>query len=557
VTPSIYLFLLIGFKPVNNTLTTPNHCQADFLVIGGGIAGFDLALRLAEHGTVDLLTKTVTGESNSRYAQGGIAAVLDPHDNVDAHIKDTHTAGAGLCHDDTVRFVVENGPEAIDHLINIGVSFTQEKKGNYHLTKEGGHSARRVIHTADATGLAVMNALQIKVEMHDNIRLYQNRIAIDLVTAHKMGHFIPNQANRCYGCYALDLEKSQVITHQARFTVLATGGAGKVYLYTSNPDTATGDGLAMAYRAGCRVANMEFTQFHPTCLYHPNAKSFLISEAVRGEGGLLINKNGNRFMDIHHPKGELAPRDVVARAIDYEMKRTGETCVFLDITAKGRPFLEEHFPNIMAKCASLGIDIAKEPIPVVPAAHYICGGVMTDLAGSTDLDGLYAIGEVAHTGLHGANRLASNSILECLVFSKAAAQSIYERNQQPKKSFHPNIPNWDDFDTIDSEEAVLISQNWDEIRRFMGSYVGIVRSEKRLARARRRIEMLQQEINEYYWNCRISQDLLELRNIALIASLIIRSAIHRQESRGLHYTTNHPHRDDDKWSKDTILPINQ
>ncbi|MBF0446887.1 MAG: L-aspartate oxidase [Magnetococcales bacterium] len=534
-----------------------NHSQADFLVIGGGIAGFDLALRLALHGTVDLLTKTEIGESNSRYAQGGIAAVLDPKDRAEAHIADTLEAGAGLCHESSARFVVEKGPGAIRHLIDLGVPFSRESDGNYHLTQEGGHSARRVIHSADATGLAVMETLQTLVEKQPNIRLHQNRMAIDLVTAHKVGHFVPGQENRCYGCYALDLNHSRVITHQARFTILATGGAGKVYLYTSNPDSASGDGIAMAYRAGCRVANMEFIQFHPTCLFHPEAKSFLISEAVRGEGGILIRRDGTRFMDEHHPKGELAPRDIVARAIDYEMKRSGEDCVFLDITAKGEDFLKAHFPNILAKCASLGIDIVQQPIPVVPAAHYICGGVITGLDGSTDLDGLYAVGEVTHTGLHGANRLASNSILECLVFAESAYNAISKRFESPQKSYHPNIPPWDSFDNDDSEEAILITQNWDEIRRFMGNYVGIVRSDRRLARARRRIEMLQQEINEYYWNCKITPDLIELRNIALIASLIIRSSIHRKESRGLHYTTNYPERNDREWKKDTILPINQ
>ncbi|MBF0453822.1 MAG: L-aspartate oxidase [Magnetococcales bacterium] len=541
---------------MNTHFTQKNHSQADFLIIGGGIAGFDLALRLARHGIVDLLTKTIAGESNSRYAQGGIAAVLDPEDNLESHIKDTLTAGAGLCNEEVVRFVVENGPEAIRHLIDIGVSFTQGEAGAYHLTKEGGHSARRVIHTADATGLAVMNTLQKQVDENPNIRLFQNRVAIDLVTAHKMGHYPPGEPNRCYGCYALSRETSRVITHQARFTILATGGAGKVYLYTSNPDTATGDGIAMAYRAGCHVANMEFMQFHPTCLYHPDAKSFLISEAVRGEGGILIRKDGSRFMDIHHPMGELAPRDIVARAIDFEMKRSGEPCVFLDITAKGEAFLKDHFPNILAKCASLGIDITTQPIPVVPAAHYMCGGVKTDLTGATEVDGLFAIGEVAHTGLHGANRLASNSILECLVFAQSAYRTIAERFQNPPCTIHPNIPPWDSFDTDHSDEAVLISQNWDEIRRFMGNYVGIVRSNRRLARARRRIEMLQQEISEYYWNSKITQDLIELRNLALIASLIIRSAIHRRESRGLHYTTNYPNRDDARCAKDTTLPIN-
>jgi len=538
-----------------NHTTEERRTTADFLIIGSGIAGLDLALRLAGLGRVTVLTKTEPGESNSRYAQGGIAAVLDPSDHPEAHMEDTLTAGDGLCNPQTVRFVVENGPRCIRRLIDLGVPFTRMKEGGFHLTQEGGHSARRVIHTADATGQAVMDILLERVRQQPNIRLLRDHLAIDLISAHKLGHFVPGQPNRCYGCYALDLTSNRVITHQARFTILATGGAGKVYLYTSNPDTATGDGIAMAYRAGCRAANMEFMQFHPTCLYHPKAKNFLISEAVRGEGGLLRLNNGDRFMTRHHAKAELAPRDIVARAIDHEMKRTGDPCVYLDITAKGGDFIHNHFPNIHRRCIDLGMDMTQEPLPVVPAAHYTCGGIITNLDGQTDLDGLYAIGEVAHTGLHGANRLASNSILECLVFADAVTQSIVGHLRERPHVSQPNLPLWDSFDTGPCEDAVLISHNWDEIRRFMGNYVGIVRSNRRLARARRRIEMLQQEINEYYWNCRITRDLLELRNIALIASLIIRSAIHRQESRGLHFNIDRPDRDDENKTHDTVLPI--
>ncbi|MBF0461369.1 MAG: L-aspartate oxidase [Magnetococcales bacterium] len=529
--------------------------SSDFLILGGGIAGLDLALRLAGNGTVVVLTKTEAGESNSQHAQGGIAAVLDPADRLEAHIADTLTAGAGLCHPDTVRFVVSNGSRAIRRLIDLGVAFTRDVDGGYHLTREGGHSARRVVHTADATGKAVMEILLERVNQHPNIRLYQNQIAVDLITAHKIGRFVPGQPNHCYGAYVLDIPSGRVRTYQARFTILATGGAGKVYLYTSNPDTATGDGIAMAYRAGCRVANMEFIQFHPTCLYHPDAKNFLISEAVRGEGGILLRRDGSRFMPQHHPAAELAPRDIVAQSIDFEMKRTGDPCVFLDISFKGRPFLEQHFPTILAQCAEFGIAMDREPIPVVPAAHYTCGGVVTGLDGKTDLDGLFAIGEVGHTGLHGANRLASNSILECLVFADAACNTIVAQMRERPHVTQPMLPPWDNFGTDESAEAVLISHNWDEIRRFMGNYVGIVRSNKRLARARRRIELLQQEINEYYWDCQITRDLIELRNIAVIASLIIRSAIHRKESRGLHFNTDYPQRDDEHWLQDTVLPI--
>lgn len=540
---------------LNNPKRYGHRIVSDFLVIGGGAAGLDLSLRLAELGSVQLITKTDVQESNSRYAQGGIAAVLDAEDRFELHIEDTHRAGAGLCHQDTVQFVVENGTRAVNRLIQLGVPFTRTPEGPCHLTREGGHSNRRVVHSADATGQAVIQTLLAKVQQHPNIEIYQNHLAIDLITSHKIGRFTPDQPNRCLGCYTLDLEHDTVITQQARFTTLATGGAGKVYLYTSNPDIATGDGIAMAYRAGCRVANMEFIQFHPTCLYHPKAKSFLISEAVRGEGGILVLADGDRFMERHHPRRELAPRDIVARAIDFELKRTGNDCVFLDITAKGERFIREHFPNIHAKCLELGIDMVQEPIPVVPAAHYTCGGILTKLDGTTDLANLFALGEVSHTGLHGANRLASNSLLECLVFAEAVEQTIRNLLTEEDSSHCIPLPPWDDFDTHPCDEAVLISHNWDEIRRFMSHYVGIVRSDSRLARARRRIELLQQEINEYYWNCRISRDLLELRNIALVASLIIRSAIHRKESRGLHYNTNHSERDDALWAKDTVLPI--
>ncbi|MBF0588414.1 MAG: L-aspartate oxidase [Magnetococcales bacterium] len=528
--------------------------SSDFLIIGGGLAGLDLALRLAEHGEVIVLTKTLAGESNSLHAQGGIAAVLDPKDRLDAHVEDTLTAGVGLCHEDAVRLVVENGARSIERLIDLGVRFTRDGE-RYHLTREGGHSARRVIHTADATGSVVIGTLLTKVAHHPRIRLYEHKVAIDLVTTHKLGVMAPGVANRCLGCHALDITTGLVHTFQARFTTLATGGAGKVYLYTSNPDTATGDGIAIASRAGCRIANMEFIQFHPTCLFHPQAKSFLISEAVRGEGGVLLLKNGQPFMKRHHEKGELAPRDIVARAIDTELKRTGDDCVFLDITFKGEAFIREHFPTIYDKCLGLGIDMTKEPIPVVPAAHYTCGGIHTDAHARTDLDGLYAVGETAHTGLHGANRLASNSLLECLVYAGRAHEDMRRRIHDEREPLRPNLPLWDTFDAGTCEEEVLIAHNWDEIRRFMWNYVGIVRSDQRLARARRRIQLLQREIDEYYWNCRVSQNLLELRNIALVASLIIRSAIHRKESRGLHNTTNHTQRDDQHWRRDTVLPI--
>ncbi len=503
----------------------------DVIVIGSGLAGQSLALRLADTHRVAMVTKRLIDDTATNYAQGGIAAVLDGTDSVESHIQDTFVAGAGLCDPVATRFVVERGRAAIDWLIGQGVPFTRDA-GGYHLTREGGHSARRVIHVADATGAAVQQTLSRKVRQHPNITLLERHIAIDLVTGAKLGL----KTQRCWGAYVLDLDSERVLTLSAPNTVIASGGAGKSYLFTSNPDTATGDGIAMAWRAGCRVANLEFIQFHPTCLYHPRAKSFLITEAMRGEGGILRLPDGTRFMPEHDPRAELAPRDIVARAIDYEMKRHGLDCVFLDMTHKGEKFLREHFPNIFARCAELGIDIAKEPIPVVPAAHYTCGGIVVDLAARTDVPGLYALGEASCTGLHGANRLASNSLLECIVYGEAAAADI--RAQKPGKP--PKLPRWDESRVTDADEEIVISHNWDELRRFMWDYVGIVRTTKRLERAHHRIRLLEKEIDEFYANFRVSNDLIELRNLVLTAHLIVACALRRKESRGLHYSRDYP-----------------
>jgi L-aspartate oxidase len=503
----------------------------DVLVLGSGLAGQSLALRLADTHRVALATKRTIEESATAWAQGGIAAVLDDKDSVEAHIQDTFTAGAGLCDPAATRFVVEHGRAAIEWLIDQGVPFTRDATG-YHLTREGGHSHRRVIHVADATGAAVQQTLNDKVRQHPNITVLERHVAIDLITGRKLGL----KTDRCWGAYMLDVDREEVLTIEAPNTVVATGGAGKVYLYTSNPDTATGDGIAMAWRAGCRVANMEFIQFHPTCLYHPHAKSFLISEAMRGEGGVLRLPDGTRFMPSHDPRAELAPRDIVARAIDFEMKKQGLDCVFLDMTHKGEGFLRTHFPNIHARCRELGIDIAKEPIPVVPAAHYTCGGIVVDLAARSTLSGLYALGESACTGLHGANRLASNSLLECVVFSEAAAADI--RGQKPVRA--PRLPRWDESRVTDADEEIVLSHNWDELRRFMWDYVGIVRTSKRLERALHRIKLLEREIADYYANFRVSGDLIELRNLVATAHLIVRCAQQRKESRGLHYSRDYP-----------------
>jgi len=504
----------------------------DSLILGSGLAGLSLALKLADSQKVAVITKKSMLDGASAWAQGGIAAVLSPDDSWDEHIHDTQIAGAGLCDPATTRHVVENGKAAIDWLIQQGVPFSRDEDSNYHLTREGGHSHRRIIHAADATGLAVQQSIAAKVMAHPNITVLEHFIAIDLITGSKLG--MAN--NRCYGIYALNTLNDEIITIAARNTTLATGGAGKVYLYTTNPDTSTGDGIAMGWRAGCRVANMEFIQFHPTCLFHPHAKSFLISEAVRGEGGLLKLPDGTRFMADHDPRAELAPRDVVARAIDFEMKTHGLDCVYLDISHQPKDFLLQHFPNIYARCLELGINIAREPIPVVPAAHYTCGGLMVDLHGRTDVEQLYAIGETAHTGLHGANRLASNSLLECLVFAEAAAVDIL--SQHPAE-FMP-LPEWDESQVTDADETVVISHNWAELRRFMWDYVGIVRTTKRLERAQHRIKLLHEEINEYYNHFHVSSDLLELRNLVMSADLIVQSALSRHESRGLHFSKDYP-----------------
>lgn len=508
--------------------------QYDVLILGSGTAGQSLALRLADRLRVGLVTKRALLDSASNLAQGGIAAVLDNSDSVEAHIEDTFTAGAGLCDPAATRFVVENSKAAIDWLISQGVSFTREDESalGYHLTREGGHSHRRIIHAADATGAAVQAALSERVRSHPNIEILENHIAIDLILGEKVGR--PGEG--CFGAYVFDVVNDHVVTVTARHTVLATGGVGKVYLYTTSPDISTGDGIAMAWRAGCRVANMEFIQFHPTCLYHPHAKSFLISEAVRGEGGVLILPDGTRFMPAHDARAELAPRDVVARAIDFEMKKRGIDCVFLDITHKPADWLQAHFPTIYRRCLELGIDISREPIPVVPAAHYTCGGIVTDLAARTDVPHLYAVGETACTGLHGANRLASNSLLECLVFGEAAAKDILAG---PRIEL-PAIPEWDESRVTDADEEVVISHNWAELRQAMWDYVGIVRTTKRLQRAKHRIRLLEREIEEFYSHFRVSNDLIELRNLVVTAELIVRCALKRKESRGLHFSRDYP-----------------
>jgi L-aspartate oxidase len=514
--------------------TVDNQYQYDALILGSGAAGQSIALLLAERLRVALVTKRGLADSASSLAQGGIAAVLDTTDSIEAHIRDTFTAGAGLCEAATTRFVVERGSEAIAWLIARGVPFTRDDdpEQGFHLTREGGHSHRRIIHAADATGAAVQTTLSEDVLAHPNIDIYEHHIAIDLILGERIGH--PELG--CAGAYVLDIRNDRVVTFSARSTVLATGGAGKVYLFTTNPDVATGDGVAMAWRAGCRVRNMEFIQFHPTCLYHPQAKSFLITEAVRGEGGLLKLPDGTRFMPAHDERAELAPRDIVARAIDFEMKKHGLDCVYLDISHKSADWLREHFPNIHARCLELGIDITRQPIPVVPAAHYSCGGIVTDLAARTDVPNLYAVGESAGTGLHGANRLASNSLLECLVFGEAAARDILSRPAAPM----PALPPWDESQVTDADEEVALAHNWAELRQAMWDYVGIVRTNKRLQRARNRIRLLAHEIDEFYSNFRVSNDLIELRNLVVVAALIVNCALRRHESRGLHYSRDYP-----------------
>jgi L-aspartate oxidase len=520
----------------------------DVAIVGSGLAGLSVALHLAQTRTVAIISKRALLDGASNWAQGGIAAVLDSGDSHEQHINDTLVAGAGLCDEAATRYIVEHGREAIEWLIEQGVPFTRDASAEmgFHLTREGGHSQRRIIHAADATGHAVQLTLEQKVRAHPNISLFEHHCAIDVISSDKLATKTAHAAfplpPRCYGLYVQDEKSGAVLTFEAEHTVLCTGGAGKTYLYTTNPDTATGDGIAMAWRAGCRVSNMEFIQFHPTCLYHPFAKSFLITEAIRGEGGRLLlppeagAAAGTRFMPMHDERGELAPRDVVARAIDFEMKKRGIDYVNLDISHLSPEFLKEHFPTIYARCLELGIDITKQPIPVVPAVHFTCGGVVTDLAGRTDLAGLYAVGETACTGLHGANRLASNSLLECLVIGRACAQFVAG---QPKFDV-PALPQWDESRVTNADEEVVISHNWDELRRFMWNYVGIVRTTKRLERAQHRIALLKEEIDEYYRHFRITHDLLELRNLVDVASLIVNSALSRHESRGLHFSRDYP-----------------
>jgi len=513
----------------------------DVVIIGSGAAGLSAALHLPASLSIAVVAKSANEQYSSYFAQGGISAVLEPDDSIEQHARDTIEAGSGLCDESVVLATAAAGRECIEWLTSLGMPFTRDRQevstSGYHLTREGGHSKRRVVHAADATGKALQHTLQAHIQERSNIEIFNQHVAVDLITREK----------QCMGLYALNRSNQHVDVFAAQKIILATGGASKVYLYTSNPDGSTGDGIAMAWRAGCRVANMEFIQFHPTCLYHPEAKSFLVTEAIRGEGGKLLLPDGYRFMQDFDERGELAARDIVARAIDHEMKRLGIDCVYLDISHKSRAFIKSHFPTIYQRCLEFDIDITRQPIPVVPAAHYTCGGVMVSGEGKTDLDNLYAVGEVAYTGLHGANRMASNSLLECLVFARVAADRIATQVKPGKRL--PTLPRWDESQVTDSDEDIVVAHNWDELRRFMWDYVGIVRTDKRLQRALHRSDLLKREINEYYGNYKISADLLELRNLVVVAELIIRSALLRKESRGLHFTLDYP-----KTSKEFLAP---
>lgn len=524
--------------------------QCDVLVVGSGAAGLSLALRVAEHAKVIVLSKGPRSEGSTYYAQGGIAAVFDESDSIESHVEDTQIAGAGLCEEDTVQFIAENAKECVQWLIDGGVPFDKDENSTegqpkYHLTREGGHSHRRILHAADATGMAMQTSLQDNVNNHPNIEIFERHNALDLITEDKIG----GSKDKVIGAYIWNRNQEHVETVRAKFVVLATGGASKVYQYTSNPDVSSGDGIAIAWRAGCRVANLEFNQFHPTCLFHPEARNFLLTEALRGEGAYLRRPDGSRFMKDFDERGELAPRDVVARAIDFEMKRLGADCMYVDISHKPEEFITTHFPMIHTRLMDLGIDMTKEPIPIVPAAHYTCGGVMVNKQGQTDLTNLYAIGEVSYTGLHGANRMASNSLLECVVYAWAAAKDIVENIDQSQLC--AELPAWDESQVTNSDEEVIIQHNWHELRLFMWDYMGIVRTDKRLERAMRRIQMLQQETHEYYSNFKVSNNLLELRNLLQVAELMVRCAMQRKESRGLHYTLDYPELAED--SGPTIL----
>jgi len=526
-----------------------NRIQSDFLIIGSGIGGLSAALKCASVGTVNIITKKSDTESNTNYAQGGIASVIASDDSFELHIQDTLKAGAGLCHNDSVELIVKNGPAAIQELIALGVQFTQQKN-QLDLGREGGHSKHRIVHSKDLTGREIERALVHAVKSNSNIRLFENHIALEVITEHHLQ--IKNSAvSNCYGAYALDVEHNVVKTFLAKVTILSTGGCGQVYQHTTNPKIATGDGVAMAYRAGARVANLEFMQFHPTSLYHPDAQSFLISEAVRGFGAHLINAAGERFMERYDPAKELAPRDIVARAIDAEMKKRGEPCVYLSLAHINADETIQHFPNIYRRCMEYRIDITKQPVPVVPAAHYMCGGVFTNLNGETDIRRLYACGEVSCTGVHGANRLASNSLLEAVVFAHQVFNSSSTLVKQiPEHGTH--VPEWDESGTFSAEEWILIEHNRTEIQQIMWNYVGIVRSDLRLERAERRINLISEEIETFYKKTKVTEPLIELRNIAKLARLIIRCAKMRKESRGLHFTTDYPQKDDQNWLKDSI-----
>jgi L-aspartate oxidase len=532
----------------------------DILVIGSGIAGLSFALKVADRYTVAVVTKKEKVETSTNRAQGGIASVLGPEDSFDLHILDTLQAGDGLCHPDVVEMVIRKGPALIQELAQRGVRFnpSQQPSMPFDLGREGGHSRNRIVHAQDMTGREVERVLVAMAESHPNIKLFENHIAIDLIvecSLLKRGLLTTRREERCWGAYVLDTQRNSILTFLAGDTMLCTGGAGKVYLYTSNPDVATGDGVAMAFRAGAEIANMEFVQFHPTCLYHPHAKNFLISEAVRGEGGRIIDKRGRPFMDKYHPLKDLACRDVVARAIDTEIKQSGDDCVYLDISHREPDFLKERFPNIYERCLSLGIDITRQPIPVVPAAHYVCGGIRTDMQGRSSIDHLYALGETACTGLHGANRLASNSLLEALVFAHTASEDLNSRPFAAEQLSFPDVPALEMPPNVNSSEMVLIAYNWDIIRRLMWNYVGIVRTDNRLRMAENHLAQIQREINEHYPNISLNSDLIELKNLATVAEIIVACARKRQESRGLHYNLDHPLKDDEHWRRDTLLRL--